>query len=138
MVDGARRTVICFSCQRENPGTAGFYMECGEPVGRSCGSCGAALPVEAGFCMRCGQVQRTDAGAGSPGDRGPFADARIAGERRQLTVMFCDLVDSMVLSDRFDPEEFRELVRAYQNCCERGISDYQGHVAQYLGDGLLI
>jgi class 3 adenylate cyclase/tetratricopeptide (TPR) repeat protein len=52
--------------------------------------------------------------------------------------MFCDLVDSMALSDRFDPEEFRELVRAYQNCCERGISDYEGHVAQYLGDGLLI
>lgn len=138
MVPGVRRTVICFSCQRENPVTVGFCMDCGAPLGRTCGSCGAALPAEARFCTRCGRVQRIDPGAGDPGERGSLANTRSAGERRQLTVVFCDLVDSTALSHRFDPEEFRELVRAYQNCCERAISDYQGHVAQYLGDGLLI
>src|SRR5499426_1404523 len=59
-------------------------------------------------------------------------------ERRQLTVMFCDLVDSTRLSSQLDPEEYREVVRAYQNVCTDVIQRYDGHIAQYLGDGLLI
>ena len=57
-------------------------------------------------------------------------------ERRQLTVMFCDLVDSTALSSRLDPEDLREVVRAYQTMCEEVIQRYGGHIAQYLGDGL--
>jgi class 3 adenylate cyclase len=59
-------------------------------------------------------------------------------ERRQLTVMFCDLVDSTVLASRLDPEELREVVRAYQETCAKVIARYDGHIAQYLGDGLLV
>jgi class 3 adenylate cyclase/predicted ATPase len=59
-------------------------------------------------------------------------------ERRQLTVLFCDLVDSTVLASQLDPEEWREVVRAYQDTCATVIQRYDGHVAQYLGDGLLI
>jgi class 3 adenylate cyclase/predicted ATPase len=59
-------------------------------------------------------------------------------ERRQLTVLFCDLVDSTVLASRLDPEEWREVVRAYQDTCAKVIARYEGHIAQYLGDGLLI
>src|SRR4030095_2814040 len=59
-------------------------------------------------------------------------------ERRQLTVMFCDLVDSTQLSGRLDPEEYREVVRAYQQVCTDVIQRYEGHVAQLLGDGLLM
>jgi class 3 adenylate cyclase len=59
-------------------------------------------------------------------------------ERRQLTVMFCDLVDSTKLSSQLDPEEYREVVRAYQSACTEVIQRYDGHIAQYLGDGLLI
>src|SRR5262252_7555587 len=59
-------------------------------------------------------------------------------ERRQLTVMFCDLVDSTKLSSQLDPEEYREVVRAYQNVCTEVIQRYDGHIAQLLGDGLLI
>jgi class 3 adenylate cyclase len=59
------------------------------------------------------------------------------GERRQLTVMFCDLVGSTALSERFDPEELRDLVRAYQQNCIAVISRFDGRVAKYLGDGLL-
>jgi class 3 adenylate cyclase/predicted ATPase len=59
-------------------------------------------------------------------------------ERRQLTVMFCDLVDSTALSSRLDPEDLREVVRAYQTACEEVLQRYSGHIAQYLGDGLLI
>ena len=61
-----------------------------------------------------------------------------AGERRQLTVMFCDLVGSTALSEQLDPEELRELVRGYQEACAGVIGRFEGHIAQYLGDGLLV
>jgi class 3 adenylate cyclase len=59
-------------------------------------------------------------------------------ERRQLTVMFCDLVDSTKLSSQLDPEEYRDVVRAYQRVCTEVIQRYDGHIAQLLGDGLLV
>jgi hypothetical protein len=59
-------------------------------------------------------------------------------ERRQLTVMFCDLADSTRLSQQLDPEDLREVVRAYQETAAEVIYQYEGHIAQYLGDGLLI
>ena len=59
-------------------------------------------------------------------------------ERRQLTVLFCDLVDSTVLARQLDPEELREVVRAYQDACAKVIARFEGHIAQYLGDGLLV
>jgi len=59
-------------------------------------------------------------------------------ERRQLTVMFCDLADSTKLSQQLDPEDLREVVRAYQATAAEIIQQYDGHMAQYLGDGLLI
>ena len=59
-------------------------------------------------------------------------------ERRQLTVMFCDLVGSTALAERLDPEELRDLMQAYQRACGEVIERYDGHVAQYLGDGLMV
>jgi class 3 adenylate cyclase/predicted ATPase len=59
-------------------------------------------------------------------------------ERRQLTVLFCDLVDSTALSSQLDPEDWREVVRAYQETCATVIARFEGHIAQYLGDGLLV
>src|SRR5919108_5890137 len=59
-------------------------------------------------------------------------------ERRQLTVMFCDLVDSTKLSSQLDPEEYRDMVRAYQHVCSEVITRFDGHIAQLLGDGLLV
>src|SRR5262249_12549267 len=55
-----------------------------------------------------------------------------------LTVMFCDLVGSTALSEQLDPEELREVVRDYQKACAAVIQRFDGHIAQYLGDGLLI
>src|SRR5215510_2675236 len=63
-----------------------------------------------------------------------FSDA----ERRQLTVMFCDLVDSTRLFSQLDPEDWRDVVQAYQQVCTEVIQRYDGHIAQLLGDGLLI
>src|SRR5437867_2084289 len=59
-------------------------------------------------------------------------------ERRQLTVLFCDLVDSTALASQLDPEDLRTVVRAYQETCAKVIARFEGHIAQYLGDGLLV
>jgi len=68
----------------------------------------------------------------------PSAARGARAERRQLTVMFCDLVDSTRLAERLDPEELQELMRAYQSACAQAVARYEGHVAQYLGDGLMV
>ena len=59
-------------------------------------------------------------------------------ERRQLTVLFCDLADSTRLARQLDPEDLREVIRTYQATCVAVIQRFAGHVAQYLGDGLLV
>ena len=59
-------------------------------------------------------------------------------ERRQLTVLFCDLVDSTALSSQLDPEDYRDVVRAYQEASAAVIQRFDGYIAQYLGDGLLV
>src|SRR5256714_6153834 len=76
--------------------------------------------------------QRTPVEAPPAEPRSPEA------ERRQLTVMFCDLVESTKLSSQLDPEEYRDVVRAYQSACTEVIQRYDGHIAQLLGDGLLV
>jgi class 3 adenylate cyclase len=72
--------------------------------------------------------------ASRPASHAPRAEA----ERRQLTVMFCDLVGSTALSAQLDPEELRAVVRGYQETCTAVIQRYEGHIAQHLGDGLLV
>jgi TOMM system kinase/cyclase fusion protein len=68
----------------------------------------------------------------------PGGPATPDAERRQLTVLFCDLVDSTRLSSQLDPEEYRDVVRDYQRVCTDVIQRYDGHIAQLLGDGLLV
>jgi class 3 adenylate cyclase/predicted ATPase len=94
----------------------------------------AAIPLSA----QPEQFQATRADQTVPTTPTPVAPGSSEAERRQLTVMFCDLVDSTALSSRLDPEDLREVVRAYQTACEEVIQHYGGHIAQYLGDGLLV
>src|SRR5207248_2034146 len=69
----------------------------------------------------------------------PPAESPVSNaECRQLTVMFCDLVDSTRLTSQLDPEDYRAVVRAYQQTCAAVIQPLDGHIAQYLGDGLLV
>lgn len=65
-------------------------------------------------------------------------DSAGRAERRHLTVMFCDLVDSTSLAERLDPEEFRDVIRSYQNACNEAIERYEGYIARYVGDGLFV
>jgi class 3 adenylate cyclase len=74
-----------------------------------------------------------------PQDAAPRSTAHPPeAERRQLTVLFCDLADSTRLSGQLDPEDLRDVVRAYQATCAEVIQRFEGHIAQYLGDGLLV
>ena len=67
----------------------------------------------------------------------PADAARDTAERRQLTVMFCDLVGSTALSARLDPEDMRQVIRAYQDACSGVVARYDGFVAKFFGDGIL-
>lgn len=90
----------------------------------TCPRCKAPAPETAKFCAECGATLSRAASV---------PDA----ERRLLTVLFCDLVGSLALSARLDPEVLRDLVQSYQRACAAVIQKFEGHIAQYLGDGIL-
>jgi class 3 adenylate cyclase len=68
----------------------------------------------------------------------PETPVRSDGERRQLTVMFCDLVGSTPLSARLDPEDLRAIIGAYHRCVTETVENFGGFVARYMGDGVLV
>lgn len=92
----------------------------------NCRACGFDNVAAARFCGGCGR----------PLDSPP--DAASSGERRQLTVLMCDLVGSTALSQALDPEDLRDLLADYQQVCAEAVRRHDGHIAQYLGDGVLI
>ena len=71
-------------------------------------------------------------------DNATSGTAEPSAERRQLTVLFCDLVGSTELSHKLDPEALRELMHSYQDACSQVVERYDGHIAQYLGDGVMV
>src|SRR5215813_3039517 len=85
-------------------------------------------------------ISELSAAAPPPGPRAPVISAPAAqdtAERRQLTVMFCDLVGSTALSARLDPEDLRAIIGAYHRCCTELVERNGGFVAKYMGDGVL-
>ena len=89
----------------------------------------AAIAALRSGCIGTRRRNRTHATAAAAGGE---------AERRQLTVMFCDLVGSTPLSTRFDPEDLREIVGAYHRCVADTVARFAGFVAKYMGDGVLI
>src|SRR5215831_3780072 len=134
---GAKGTVRCPSCGYANRLDRRFCAECGAALASSCGACGAANQPGEKFCGGCGARLPTVASA--PGAPTPAPDAAVpAGERRQLTVLFCDLFGSTPLSQQLDAEEWRDLIAQYQQAASGAVGRFGGHVARKLGDGLLI
>src|SRR5580704_16057494 len=82
-----------------------------------------------------GKTLSVDAATASSASNGPPEDR---AERRQVTVMFSDLVGSTALSARLDPEDLREVISAYQKCVAETVQRFGGFVAKYMGDGVLI
>ena len=85
-------------------------------------------------------TERTGAPADAGGQPAPGSSAGAGreAERRQLTVMFCDMVGSTALSARMDPEDLHELIRRYQGACAEVIGRFDGHIGHYVGDGILV
>jgi class 3 adenylate cyclase/predicted ATPase len=134
--------VQCPSCKAEIPEGSKYCLECGAALFGRCPSCGSANPASAKFCLECGhKLPATGAdGAGRPAaDTATQQTSQVAGsaERRQLTVMFCDLVGSTALSARLDLEDMREIMSAYHHRCAEVIGTFGGFVAKYMGDGVL-
>src|SRR5713101_689970 len=123
----------CQNCSAENPQGAKFCIQCATPFRRRCQKCGFENPSEARFCAQC--AAPLDAAAPIR----PVTEPRdvLTGERRHLTVLFCDLVNSTSIAAQLDPEEWREMVAEYHHAAAQVIERFGGHVAQYLGDGVM-
>jgi class 3 adenylate cyclase/predicted ATPase len=148
----------CPSCGFENVAGARFCEECGAPCVRICPSCGQQVRPTAKFCPDCGMTlgaAETPLPAKSRKRIGTTSTRKARGsttssttvksrlpgseaERRQLTVMFCDLVGSTPLSEKLDPEDLRAVILAYQQVCAEQIRRFEGYLARYVGDGLLV
>jgi class 3 adenylate cyclase/tetratricopeptide (TPR) repeat protein len=144
----------CPRCEADNPEGLKFCGECGTPVTAPCPRCGFVNPPPFKFCGDCGtplsgqphapQATTADEPRDSQETQIPrvtplvTAGPRHEAERRQLTVLFCDLVDSTHLASQLDPEDWREVVQDYQETCAKVIARFEGYIAQYLGDGLLV
>jgi len=132
----------CPSCHSDTPDSSKFCISCGAALPARCPSCGSANPPAAKFCLECGQKlsaskQEAPAKAATTSMASPTSHTEGAAERRQLTVMFVDLVGSTSLSARLDPEDMREIIGAYHRCCAEQITKADGFVAKYMGDGVL-
>jgi class 3 adenylate cyclase/predicted ATPase/anti-anti-sigma regulatory factor len=110
-----------------------------------CPSCNFENPDQFKFCGECGtrivDVLPEPFSADIKQDITTFENSEthsVDAERRHITVMFCDLVGSTRLSEKLDPEDFRQLLHVYQDTCVYAVNKYEGHLAQYLGDGVLI
>jgi class 3 adenylate cyclase/tetratricopeptide (TPR) repeat protein len=101
----------------------------------ACRKCAAPGLPGARFCSACGAAL---AAAPEQGGARRGADIEPEPERRQLTVMFCDLVESTALSKRIDAEELRKLIIAYRDACGEAIERHGGEIARFMGDGLLV
>lgn len=104
-----------------------------------CPRCGFENPLGFGFCGRCGSpISDQTSSITSVQAEKQLDKSEDKAERRQLTVMFCDLVGSTALSEQLDPEDLREVMFAYRDVCSKVINRFEGYIAQFLGDGLLV
>jgi class 3 adenylate cyclase len=133
----------CLACRAVLPESAKFCIDCGAPAPAVCGACARPNPPRAKFCLECGARLGGRVAEPEPAPKylsaAPAAPERPAAqaERRQLTVLFCDLVGSTELSSRLDPEDLREVIGAYYRCVADTIARFDGFVARYMGDGAL-
>jgi predicted ATPase/class 3 adenylate cyclase len=123
----------CPSCGSANADGMRVCGGCGAPLLVRCAACGADNPFGKRFCGDCGAgltlTKSAAESAVAPGS---------AAERRQLTVMFCDLVGSTALAAHLDPEDLRDIIAAYRDGVAAIVRKYGGIVSCCIGDGLLI
>jgi class 3 adenylate cyclase/tetratricopeptide (TPR) repeat protein len=123
----------CLRCNAPLHGSVSQCASCGEEARLACAACRTRSLPGARFCAACGQSFDHASAQFNPF----LAQGDELGDRRQLTVLFSDLVDSVVLSTQLDPEDLRQVMVEYQRCCAQVIERNGGFVARYMGDGIL-
>jgi class 3 adenylate cyclase/tetratricopeptide (TPR) repeat protein len=137
----------CQQCESENAPGKGFCGDCGAPLADECSACGAENPSGKEFCGECGARLTRKTSALS--EVRPSTSLTLlttatieaglpSAERRQLTVMFCDLVGSTALSARLDPEDMRDIINEYHACVAETVTRFDGFLAKYMGDGVIV
>src|SRR5262245_45460826 len=152
--------MICQHCQTSNPDGAKFCMNCGQSMTITCPNCGTQLPGEAKFCHNCGQkISLVSAPPATPpvaqlkppvnnlqqlipGNLLAKLDAARAsrameGERRIVTMLFCDVKGSTSMAETLDPEEWTGIMNQVFDRMIASVYKYEGTVARLMGDAIL-
>ena len=137
----------CPTCNADNSQTARFCSQCGSELSNTCARCGTSNTSNSKFCRECGasllpltelQHSPTIAQGVDTSSREEATDSSTeVAERRHLTVLFCDIVESTALAKLLDPEDLSSLIRTYYDRCGEAISRFDGIVASYVGDGIM-
>jgi class 3 adenylate cyclase/tetratricopeptide (TPR) repeat protein len=134
----------CARCNADNLASMKFCGQCGAPLGSTCPSCGAANPPGHKFCGQCGTsldpqgFQESAAPtADVPDSQPPGTVSTLPGEIKQVTVLFCDIVNSTPLTERLGAEGMRDLVRAFLEASLAEVHRYGGTAPQFTGDGFM-
>ncbi|MGD8715822.1 MAG: adenylate/guanylate cyclase domain-containing protein, partial [Desulfobacterales bacterium] len=147
----------CPKCEFENPEEAKFCNECGNKLEKSCPECGKSNPPGSKFCNECGHNLTL------PSERPPIKELtleekfgkiqkylpkgiaekilsqrdKIEGERKQVTVMFCDMEGFTGISEKIDPEEVYSIMDRVYEILIHKVHDYEGTVNEFTGDGIM-
>jgi class 3 adenylate cyclase/tetratricopeptide (TPR) repeat protein len=143
----------CPRCYFENPTGMKFCGQCGARLARACPQCGAEVPPGFKFCGECGSPLHASEVSVPPVDPAPPAGhsytplhlaeqvlrskTALEGERKQITVLFCDLVGSTSLAERLGPETMHLLLNRFFELALSEVHRYEGTINQFLGDGFM-
>ena len=141
--------IDCLQCGHGNREGRGFCGNCGRALSISCNVCDFLNDSQDRFCGGCGAILTAPSAASSAAPArvaepsfepptAPVNPTRSQAENRQLTVMLCDVVNWTQLSQQLDGEDLREIIRACQDAWKIAISEMDGYVARYMGDGALV
>jgi class 3 adenylate cyclase/tetratricopeptide (TPR) repeat protein len=129
-------SATCGSCGAPNPADSRFCGSCGVSLERrqQCPSCGAESPAGQRFCNSCGQ-QLVEAPAAEVRTEGEVAP--LDGERKQVTVLFADVMGSMDMAEQTDAEEWRQIMQRFFSLLSDGVRRFEGTVDKFTGDGIM-
>src|ERR1700736_5959253 len=145
----------CPSCNSENPEASKFCGNCGAPLRNRCAKCGSENPSQFRFCGDCGTSLQAPSSSGPQALGGGLTAAEafrtpshlaekiltgrsaLEGERRQVTVLFGDIVGYTAMAEKLDPEEVHEIIRRAFEPITAEIHRLEGTINQYGGDGLM-
>jgi ABC-type oligopeptide transport system substrate-binding subunit/class 3 adenylate cyclase len=142
----------CMNCGHENDDNAKFCEKCGSALSRRCSKCNTPLKPGASFCTECGtpvSLQPSSSGGeerlaalqqAAPSDlkeKIRSSSAQVKGERKPVTILFTDIIGSVSLAEKLDPEEWKEIVSGTHQRVSQAVYHYEGTIAQLLGDGVL-